>query len=180
MDFRAGSSPVARTRKTTSFDRNLSFFNEAFPSGTWCRFANDVTLLMMCCFATLRNASHHKWAKRIYIILRTAQYIISTKSMHHFKIVQMYTQKQKYLFCSCLRIILLFSLILNVLDCFCQYPLRSWPKPFRNNYTLIPAALFAQIFIPRKSISPFGIVGLIDLVPAIQAKFCHTGSLLII
>ena len=64
----------------------------------WCRFANDVTLLMMCCVATLRNASHHKWAKRIYIILRTAQYIISTKSMHHFKIVQMHTQKQKYLF----------------------------------------------------------------------------------
>ena len=54
----AGTNPVTRTRKK-HFERS-AFFTEAFPLGTRCRYANDVTSLMMCCFATVRNASHYK------------------------------------------------------------------------------------------------------------------------
>ncbi len=71
-----------------------------------------------------------------------------------------------------------FSLILHIFNYFCQPPLRPRPKPFHNDHTLILSTFFAQIFIPGKSVSPFGIVGFIDLVPAIQAKFCHNNFLL--
>ena len=71
------------------------------------------------------------------------------------------------------RMVLFFALILAVLNCFRQYSLRSRPKPFCHDYMLILTTFFAQIFLPRKSIPPFGFVGFIDFVPAMQAKFCH-------